>query len=1268
MNGTGGRIVTFYSFKGGTGRTMALANTAWILAANGRRVLAVDWDLEAPGLHRFFQPFLDPATTRATTGVIDMLMDFALAAGEDGIGPAERPPDWYRDYARVQRHAVSLDWAFPEPGTLDLVIAGQQNSHYSAVVNTFEWDNFYGRLGGGVFFHALREDMRENYDYVLIDSRTGLTDIADICTAQLPDLLVDCFTLSNQSIAGAAAVARDLRDRFHGRPIRVLPVPMRIDEGEKAKADAGRSRARARFAGFPTGLSDEERAAYWGSVEIPYRPYYAFEETLATFGDEPGVPTSLLSAYERLTGVISDQEVTALPRMTEAERRHVSRMFARTDAEQPSEVRLCYAAADCLWAEWIEELLTRAGLRVLPQCVGRETERTEEPSVRTVLVLSPYFQRAAQWLWEAARGGQASGNGEVLAVRVGEVRAAPMADGWTVVDLVGSSEESAAAALLQALGRPPEPADLPDARFPERAPRFVNLASRSRSFNGRDALIERLRDGLRSSSVCALCGLGGVGKTQIALEYAHRFAPDYDLVWWVPAEQSELIAAASAELVARCQSSPALRWLLVLDNADDPEGVVRHLPRGGHILVTSRNHGWHQYAHGLEVEVFLREESVEHLRRRVADLSDDEADRIATEVGDLPLALEQAGAWLAETATPVDTYLAQLAEHAVEMLSLTQPTDYPDLLAATWNITIERLEQRSPAAVRLLHLCAFFSAEPIAVNLLYGDEMNRILTRADPELRERMLLGRLIRELGRFSLVKVDPAQASIQVHRLVQAVIRSRLTPEQQDEARHLVHRVLADARPSGDEPVDNPQNDPAYAVIWPHLAASGAMTCDEPGTRQLLIDRVRYLWRHGDLDRALSLGEELSDLWASEPDEAQLDLRFHIAAVLRSVGRYVEAAQLDTATLARRREVLADGHPHLLLTMGALAIDLGQLGRFDEALERATEACTGLRRTLGDDHPHTLGARHNQALCLRQLGRHREARHVDQEVYDRRRADLGADHPATLNSLVSLGRDLRELGEYADSITLLTTGHKAHVRLFGESHPDTLRAAKSLAVSLRRAGRTAEACELTRLTLDHHRALVPVRPTPGLLACCLNLASDLYATGSREQALTLAYDTVRDLQKVPGERHPTTLAAVNDLGVILNGCGDPAAARSLLERNLATLREVLGEQHPWTLTGAMNLGGVLGEAGEPQEAERLERTAVDGFHATLGADHPDTVTATANLAVTLRELGRLPEAEHLRVKATAELTRLLGVEHPHTLRAREGRRIRQDLEPMLD
>lgn len=198
--------------------------------------------------------------------------------------------------------------------------AGRQGPSYAATVSTFDWGNFYERLGGSVFLDALRDDMRATYDYVLIDSRTGLSDSADICTLQMPDVLVDCFTFSQQSLEGAASVARSVARHHHRSSIRVLPVPMRIETGEKQRADAARARAREAFDGIPTGLSAGKTDGYWDRVEIPYRPYYAYEETLAVFCEEGGGAGSLLSAFERLTAVMSDGEVTALPPIHESVR------------------------------------------------------------------------------------------------------------------------------------------------------------------------------------------------------------------------------------------------------------------------------------------------------------------------------------------------------------------------------------------------------------------------------------------------------------------------------------------------------------------------------------------------------------------------------------------------------------------------------------------------------------------------------------------------------------------------------------------------------------------------------------------------------------------------------------------------------------------------------------------------------------------------------------------------------------------------------------
>jgi len=245
-----GQVVTFYSYKGGTGRTMALANVAWILAANGKRVLVADWDLEAPGLERFFHPFLDSRRTAFSGGVIDLIREYEWATTASGPRPGDLS-ELYESYARVSRHAFSIDWAFPDGGTLDILPAGVQRLDYAQSVVGIDWDIFHDRLNGGRFLDALRADMKANYDYALVDSRTGFSDVADICTIHLPDTLVACFTYSSLGIEGAHERATAIQTVYGGRNIRILPVPMRVDPAEKAKEDLGRALARHRFGGLP---------------------------------------------------------------------------------------------------------------------------------------------------------------------------------------------------------------------------------------------------------------------------------------------------------------------------------------------------------------------------------------------------------------------------------------------------------------------------------------------------------------------------------------------------------------------------------------------------------------------------------------------------------------------------------------------------------------------------------------------------------------------------------------------------------------------------------------------------------------------------------------------------------------------------------------------------------------------------------------------------------------------------------------------------------
>ncbi|WP_455362445.1 FxSxx-COOH system tetratricopeptide repeat protein [Streptomyces sp. SYSU K21746] len=1306
--GRDGRIVTFYSYKGGTGRTMALANTAWILAANGKRVLAVDWDLEAPGLHRFFHPFLDPSTLGATTGVIDLITEYAWAA----TSPVQRADDWHRDYARIQPHAVSLapealGWEFPDGGTLDFVSAGRQNREYSATVSTFDWDNFYDRLGGGHFFDALRDDMKSNYDYVLIDSRTGLSDIADICTVHLPDVLVDCFTLSDQSIDGAASVARQIDERYGDRGIRIFPVPMRIDEGEKEKADAGRALARLKFDRFPNGLAGDELTSYWGAVEIPYRPYYAYEETLATFGDEAGLTNSLLSAFERLTAVVTDQQITSMPAIAEDVRLRIRDAFTRRRPALPADLFLSYVAENRMWADWIESVLTRAGFRVVPRDVSGEPRPSGPPgagadsAARTVVLLSSAYLKSARAVevWERAAAEDPTGaRRHLLPLRVGDVRLTTPYIDRNPVDLFRLDEVHATNALLRALERPVQIADnvSPGPRFPGTVPKIWNAPPRNPGFTGRSVVLERMRDQLGGGMAVVLpqpqtlYGLGGVGKTQVALEYVHRFMADYDLVWWISSEQTDDVVAGLAELAVRLGAQggedmaaasqeaidllrrgvPSSRWLLVFDNADDPEQLKRFFPPGGpgHVLVTSRNQTWSQYGDALPVDVFLRAESIEHLQRRAPGLTKEDADQVATAVGDLPLAVEQAAAWIAETATPVAAYLEQLAQQAARVLALNQPAGYPEPVAATWNVSIDRLQSRSPAAVRLLQLCAFFAPEPISANLLYSKEMIDALKPYDASLQEKLVLGRVIREIGRFALAKVDQVGNSIQVHRLVQAVIRAQLSEEEQADARAAVHRVLAGARPDDDEPIDNPETWPRFATIWPHLTPSEARFSKDPETRRLLIDRVRYLWKRGDFNAASALGGELRETWKEmlgDSDLQYLYLRFHLSNILRSQGRYVEARELDEVTLERQREALGPSHPHTYMTTSGLAMDLGTLGEYGRAIELAREAHEGFSQIFHESHPRTLAAANNLALNLRMVGQYSRAREIDQDVFDRRTEVLGPEHPYTLSSATSLARDLREVGRYEDSVNLLSRTYTVYKQQLGKSFPGTLSAAKSLAVSLRRAGRLEDAHRLTTATRARYRAKY-TSANPDSLACDLNLAADLFAAGDSVGARDLAQEVVDEYRKVPGERHPYTLAALNNLGIYHWGCGAPETAEPLLESAVRVMRQVLGDTHPHTIFTTINLANARADLGDLDGALDTERRAVDLLRDVLGAHHPESLACASNMSVTLDALGRKEEAQRLRAETVDELQRLLGDEHALTRIARDERRVHRDLEPL--
>jgi WD40 repeat protein/MinD-like ATPase involved in chromosome partitioning or flagellar assembly len=328
------KIITFYSYKGGTGRSMALANVAWLLASNGKRVLLVDWDLEAPGLHRYLAPFIadKELTGYESQGVIDFFTDFTVKAATPVREGESLARNWYQPHANIPKWSKKLHWPSGEDirlglagtGGIDFVPAGRQDADYAKRVNSFDWAGFYERFNGGAFIDAVRDSMSP-YDYALIDSRTGVSDTSGICTVHLPEILVVCFTLNYQSITGAAAVAASVRAQ---RPdIRIFPVPTRVDPSEAKLLYAMKTHARSVFSTFLSPDLDADK--YWFEMEIPYFARYAYAEKLAPFEEQTGITSSTLPAMERLTGYITAGDVKKLSPLPEPHRAEALAQFER---------------------------------------------------------------------------------------------------------------------------------------------------------------------------------------------------------------------------------------------------------------------------------------------------------------------------------------------------------------------------------------------------------------------------------------------------------------------------------------------------------------------------------------------------------------------------------------------------------------------------------------------------------------------------------------------------------------------------------------------------------------------------------------------------------------------------------------------------------------------------------------------------------------------------------------------------------------------------
>jgi tetratricopeptide (TPR) repeat protein len=825
---------------------------------------------------------------------------------------------------------------------------------------------------------------------------------------------------------------------------------------------------------------------------------------------------------------------------------------------------ISYTAADNAWAQWIAWQLEAAGYTTSIQAwdsrpgndfVAWMDQQLREAE-RILVVLSPAYEQATSFTvpeWTAAIGRDPSGRlGVLLPVRVADFTPGGLfrTRGW--IDLAGRDRQAAKDALLVGIRQermkpaqePPFPGDQPpEPAFPgSTKPQWVRNLPMERNpvFTGRRGLLTRLHQALTrpgdQQARVVLTGMGGVGKSALAVEYAYRHREEHRVVWWLRAERPETLVADLAALAgplglpeagAREQQvvldavdrwlNSHDGWLLVVDNAEPTKQTTDLLPEGpGRLLVTSRDVAWRRQATALlPVEVLGRAESVRLLGRRSGDGDRAAAGRLAEVLGDLPLALEQAGAYCEAEQLPLAGYLELLHRNAAELFAEGQPVDYTHTVATNWTLGVDKAAGRSPQAPDLLRLFAYLGPEELPWDLLAPALAEQ------PELPGALAgiavggLDRALGALARFSLVR--RAGDEVVAHRLVQQVVRDQLDEQTATGWAGAAVRLVLAAWPTESW---LPAAWPRCAQLLPHALAAAEHARKLPVAPQqtgallnhagvYLAGRVDLVGARASFERALAVQEAADG-----------------------------AHQLEVAR-----------------TLSNLGLVLRQVGKLSEAYIHLQRALAIFEAAHGPNHPEVARALTNLGLVVYDLGQPSQARAQLERALAINVAAYGPHDPHVASTLHNLGVVLPRLGQLPEARDRLEQARTIFAEAYSPQHPEVARTLDNLGLVHRELGQLSEA-----------------------RAC-------------HEQSLELFEAAYR-------RDHFEVARTLGNLGLVLGELGELAQARAQLERALAIFEAVVGPDHAQVANTLHRLSGVLGQLGEPAQAEACEQRAQAILH----------------------------------------------------------------------
>jgi Tfp pilus assembly protein PilF len=754
---------------------------------------------------------------------------------------------------------------------------------------------------------------------------------------------------------------------------------------------------------------------------------------------------------------------------------------------------ISYNKADRTWAEWIAWNLEEAGYSVILQAWDfrpgsnfvLDMQSATVEANRTIAVLSPdYFSSSfTPSEWTAAFAQDPTGEkGILLPVRVRECEPVGLLRSIVYIELVTLDEAAAKRALLDGLkrgrtkpeGKPHFPGSpsrtiASKPHFPGALPAIWNIPHfRNPNFTGREDELAELRASLMAGDATALVqarvihGLGGIGKTQLAIEYAYRYGWDYDIVWWVRSEDTVTLASDYASLAVKLdlpekdateQSAIVeavkewLRqnrgWLLIFDNAEDAKSMRDYIPRGsmGHLIITSRNRNWTGLAKSLSVTSLPLEKAMEFLLKRTASQDEATAKALAETLGCLPLALEQASAFIETSGRTMTHYLELFEKRQRELMQRgNSSTEYPATVATTWSISFQKIEMENAAASELLRLCAFFAPDDIPVNMI-TEGAEKLTESLAATATDSLLLDDALIVLRNYSLIEVE--NETISIHRLVQAVIRHAMDEEEFKQWAGVAVHVVNASFPQESNDVR----------IWPlclPLISHGSIALFHAETSEFasseaarLLNQIgNYLAARAEYSQAKKMYKRAIaiDEAALGPDHPQVaTLTSNLGTVLSEQGDLAGAKALYERAIAIDEAALGPNHPQVAIFINNLGLVLSEQGDLAGAKALYERAIAIGEATLGLNHPSVATRLSNLGLVLSEQGDLAGAKALYERAIAIDEAALGPNHPQVAIFINNLGLVLSEQGDLDGAKALYERSLQIFREFLGDDHPST-------------------------------------------------------------------------------------------------------------------------------------------------------------------------------------------------------------------------------------